>query len=428
MNFLLSVSRLIDALNERIGRAIYWLILVAVLVSAGNAIVRYAFNRSSNAWLEIQWYLFSAVFLFCAGYTLLHNQHVRIDVIAGRLSKRAQAWIDVFGTLLFLLPMAITIMWLSWPVFVDAYRSHEISTNAGGLTVWPARLMVPAGFFLLVAQGISELIKRIAYLRGLIPDPTDKDEGPSLEEQLAATSGVVAASVISMGLISLPIMLRYGYDRRFATGVIAASGTLAQIIPPSLVLIIMADQLGRSVGDMYEGAFIPGLTLAGLYAVYALGITLVKPAWAPALPQEARTLREPDGTSGTRSLVVLVLVATAAAIGFAKYKYGPDGPTDEMLVVSTAVGVGVAFAASVINHFAKLGLLSRIAERVTFVLIPPLALIFLVLGTIFLVVATPTEGGAMGASGALAMALARRRLSVKLLKQAMDTTAKLTAS
>ena len=244
---------------------------------------------------------------------------------------------------------------------------------------------------------------------------------------LAATTGVVAASVISMGLISLPIMLRYGYDRRFATGVIAASGTLAQIIPPSLVLIIMADQLGRSVGDMYEGAFIPGLTLAGLYAVYALAITLVKPAWAPALPQEARTLREPDGTSGTRSLVVLVLVATAAAIGFAKYKYGPDGPTDEMLVVSTAVGVGVAFAASVINHFAKLGLLSRIAERVTFVLIPPLALIFLVLGTIFLGVATPTEGGAMGASGALAMALARRRLSIKLLKQAMDTTAKLTA-
>src|SRR6266852_4534457 len=244
---------------------------------------------------------------------------------------------------------------------------------------------------------------------------------------LAATTGVVAASVISMGLISLPIMLRYGYDRRFASGVIAASGTLAQIIPPSLVLIIMADQLGRSVGDMYEGAFIPGLTLAGLYAVYALGITLVKPAWAPALPLEARTLREADGTSGTRSLIVLVLVATAVAIGFAKYRYGPDGPTDEMLVVSTAVGVGVAFAASVINHFAKLGLLSRIAERVTFVLIPPLALIFLVLGTIFLGVATPTEGGAMGASGALAMALARRRLSVKLLKQAMDTTAKLTA-
>jgi len=185
LKFLLSFSRLVDAMNERVGRAVYWLILVAVLVSAGNAVVRYAFNRSSNAWLEIQWYLFSAVFLFCAGYTLLHNQHVRIDLVVGQLSKRVQAWIDVFGTLLFLLPMAITIMWLSWPVFVDAYRSNEISTNAGGLIIWPARLMVPVGFLLLVLQGLSELIKRIAFLRGLIPDPTEKDEGPSLEEQLA---------------------------------------------------------------------------------------------------------------------------------------------------------------------------------------------------------------------------------------------------
>ena len=244
---------------------------------------------------------------------------------------------------------------------------------------------------------------------------------------LAATTGVVAASVISMGLISLPIMLRYGYDRRFATGVIAASGTLAQIIPPSLVLIIMADQLGKSVGDMYEGAFIPGLTLAGLYAIYAAGITIFRPSWAPALPLEARTFREPNGNSGTPSLIVLVAVATLAAVGFAKFHYPPDAPTDELLVVSTAVGVGVAFAASVINHLLKLGLLSRMAERVTFVLIPPLALIFLVLGTIFLGVATPTEGGAMGATGALAMALARQRLSLTLLKQAMDSTAKLTA-
>jgi tripartite ATP-independent transporter DctM subunit len=244
---------------------------------------------------------------------------------------------------------------------------------------------------------------------------------------LAATTGVVAASVISMGLISLPIMLRYGYDRRFATGVIAASGTLAQIIPPSLVLIVMADQLGRSVGDMYEGAFIPGLTLAGLYALYALIVSFAKPAWAPALPAEARTLREPDGSSGTPSLAVLVAVAAAAAVAFAKLALPANAPTDEMLVESTAVGVGVAFAAAVINRATRLGLLSRIAERVTFVLIPPLALIFLVLGTIFLGVATPTEGGAMGASGALAMALARRRLSLTLLKQAMDTTARLTS-
>ena len=185
MKTLIRFSNLIDALNERIGRLAYWLILLAVLVSSGNATMRYTFNMSSNAWLEIQWYLFSAVFLFCAGYTLLHNQHVRIDVLTSHLSKRARAWIDLLGTLLFLLPMAIAIMWMSWPVFVQAYEMHEVSTNAGGLIIWPARLMVPVGFFLLSLQGISELIKRIAFLRGLIPDPSDRHEGPSLEEQLA---------------------------------------------------------------------------------------------------------------------------------------------------------------------------------------------------------------------------------------------------
>jgi len=242
---------------------------------------------------------------------------------------------------------------------------------------------------------------------------------------LAATTGVVAASVISMGLISLPIMLRYGYDRRFASGVIAASGTLAQIIPPSLVLIIMADQLGKSVGDMYAGAFIPGIALAGLYAIYTMGVSLVKPKWAPALPLEARTLREPSGSGGTRSLLILTIVAVIAAVAFAKWYLAAETPTDETIVIATCVGTGVAFFAAVINHLLKFGLLSRLAERVTFVLIPPLALIFLVLGTIFLGVATPTEGGAMGASGALIMAVARRKLSWKLLKQAMDTTAKL---
>ncbi len=186
MKTLLAVSRAIDWLNERVGRLSRWLILVSVLISAGNAVVRYSLNTSSNAWLEIQWYLFSIVFLFCAGYTLLHNQHVRIDVVTGQFSKRTQAWIDILGTLFFLLPMAITIMWLSWPVFTDAWRSNEVSTNAGGLIVWPARLMVPIGFLLLVIQGVSELIKRVAFLRGLIPDPTEKDAGPTPEELLAA--------------------------------------------------------------------------------------------------------------------------------------------------------------------------------------------------------------------------------------------------
>jgi len=185
LKLCLGVSRAIDSLNEHVGRLTYWLILAAVLISAGNAIVRYTLNMSSNAWLEIQWYLFSFVFLFCAGYTLLHNQHVRIDVISGQLSSRARAWIDIFGTVFFLMPMAIVIMWLSWPVFLDAYRSNEVSTNAGGLTVWPGRLMLPVGFFLLILQGLSELIKRVAFLRGMIPDPTEKDEGPTAEELLA---------------------------------------------------------------------------------------------------------------------------------------------------------------------------------------------------------------------------------------------------
>ena len=241
---------------------------------------------------------------------------------------------------------------------------------------------------------------------------------------LAATTGVVAASVISMGLISLPIMLRYGYDRRLATGVIAASGTLAQIIPPSLVLIVLADQLGRSVGDLYKGAFIPGFVLTGLYIGYVILVAVVKPAHAPALPPEARTIRQDDGSSGLRSLGVLTAVSFATALLFAKTR--PDTmPTDELIVLSMCVGVGIAFAAAVLNRVTGLGLLSNMAERVTFVLIPPLALIFLVLGTIFLGVATPTEGGAMGSVGALAMAISRRRLNMQLLKQAMDSTMKL---
>ncbi|ENO96130.1 MAG TPA: TRAP transporter large permease subunit [Thauera phenylacetica] len=242
---------------------------------------------------------------------------------------------------------------------------------------------------------------------------------------LAATTGVVAASVISMGLISLPIMLRYGYDHRLATGVIAASGTLAQIIPPSLVLIVMADQLGRSVGDMYQGALLPGLVLTGMYVAYVALVAILRPSHAPAMPLEARTLREPDGASGMRSLAVLTLVSVAGAWLFASQLYRADAPRDEVVVVSAMVGIGIAFVAAMINRLFGIGLLSRMAERVTFVLIPPLGLIFLVLGTIFIGVATPTEGGAMGALGAVLMALARRRLSLPLLKQAMDSTTKL---
>ena len=185
MSALLSISRFIDGLNARIGRALYWLVLVTVIISAANAVVRKAFNYSSNSFLEVQWYLFSAIFLLGAGYTLLRNEHVRIDVVAGRLSRRTQAWIDIIGTIFFLMPMAILLGWLSWPIFVDTWVRNEVSTNAGGLIIWPARLLMPIGFFLLALQGVSELIKRIAFLRGLIPDPSEKVQEKTAEEQLA---------------------------------------------------------------------------------------------------------------------------------------------------------------------------------------------------------------------------------------------------
>ena len=396
MRFLLSIARAIDTVNRWVGRAVAWLVPAAVLVSAGNAVARYAFNTSSNAWLEIQWYLFSAVFLLCAGYTLLKNSHVRIDVLSGRLTPRARAWIDIAGGVFFLLPMAIIVLYLSWPMFLQSYLTDEMSSDAGGLARWYVKALIPAGFALLVLQGFSEMIKRIAFLRGdariarrdlmqheimaplmfgalvvflllgypvafslaangilfaligihmglmqpellqalperifgimrnetLLAIPFFTFMGLVLERSgmaeelldtigqlfgavrgglayavvlvgalLAATTGVVAASVISMGLISLPIMMRYGYSPRLAAGVIAASGTLAQIIPPSLVLIVLADQLGRSVGDMYRGAMIPGLVLAVTYMAYVAVLSVLRPAAVPALPAAARTYR-----------------------------------------------------------------------------------------------------------------------------------------
>ena len=245
---------------------------------------------------------------------------------------------------------------------------------------------------------------------------------------LAATTGVVAASVISMGLISLPIMLRYGYDRRVASGVIAASGTLAQIIPPSLVLIVMADQLGRSVGDMYEGAFVPGLVLAGLYAVYVFGVSLVFPKAVPGLPAEAVGFREDDGGRGLRS--VLVLAVVSGVVGYLAMRKS-DAHGADFVVLCLFSGIGIAFVVAVANRlcerFFKFRFLSRIAQETTFVMVPPLLLIFLVLGTIFIGVATPTEGGAMGAVGALILGLIKRRLSFDLIRQAVQSTAKLSA-
>jgi TRAP-type mannitol/chloroaromatic compound transport system permease small subunit len=182
---LLKLSRRIDTLTERIGQAAFWLVLVVVLISTANAAMRYLFNYSSNAYLEIQWYLFGMIFLSCSGYTLLRNEHVRIDIISSQFSKRGQTWIDIFGIVFFLLPMAIAIMVLSWPVFIHALESNEMSNSAGGLLVWPARLMIPGGFLLLIVQALSELIKRIGFLKGLCPDPTEKRNALSDEEELA---------------------------------------------------------------------------------------------------------------------------------------------------------------------------------------------------------------------------------------------------
>ncbi len=245
---------------------------------------------------------------------------------------------------------------------------------------------------------------------------------------LAATTGVVAASVIAMGLISLPIMLRYGYDRRVASGVIAASGTLAQIIPPSLVLIVMADQLGRSVGDMYEGAFIPGITLAALYAIYIFLMTIMFPKTAPGLPAEDVGFREDDGQRGLPSLAVLA-VASGVFGWFVMRDTNTHGA--DFVVLTMFNGIVFAFVVAVVSwvcdRLFKFRFLSRLAQQVTFAMVPPLFLIFLVLGTIFIGLATPTEGGAMGATGAMILAIMKRRLSWDLVRQATESTAKLSS-
>jgi tripartite ATP-independent transporter DctM subunit len=303
---------------------------------------------------------------------------------------------------------------------------------------------------------------------------------------LAATTGVVAASVISMGLISLPIMLRYGYDRRLASGVIAASGTLAQIIPPSLVLIVMADQLGRSVGDMYEGAFLPGLILTALYAVYIMAMSIIYPKSAPGLPPEAIGYREPDGARGVWQLGILVVfsglvgyyvlsqtdtkagadfvilticagtvvalicalmnkmlgakriaisaVLVAVLVGAYAYLHTQNHEGLALTFEMILAGAVYALVVGIVERFTGLRLMSNMAQQVTFVMVPPLLLIFLVLGTIFIGLATPTEGGAMGALGSVILAAVKRKLDNNparfnwtLVRQATEATAKLSA-
>ena len=189
MRAVLAVCKVIDAVNQAIGRAAAWLVLVAVVVSSGNALIRYAFDRSSNGWLELQWYLFAAVFLLCSGYTLLRNEHIRIDILSSRLPPRGKAWLDIVGGLLFLLPVSVLILVLSWPGFVNSVESMEVSSDAGGLVRWPARALIPLGFLLLSLQGVSEVLKRVAFLAGAGPDPGFKEAHAPLLAPDAAERG-----------------------------------------------------------------------------------------------------------------------------------------------------------------------------------------------------------------------------------------------
>ena len=193
MTLLLKLSQLIDWLNERVGKGAFWLVLIMTLISAGNAVVRFTINYSSNGLLEIQWYLFAAVFLLCSPYTLQKNEHVRIDVLSGKLSPRGLAVIDIIGTIFFLLPMVVAVLWLSLPLVAESYKINEYSANAGGLIRWPVKVLLPIGFTLLALQGVSELIKRIAFLMGMIDDPNSKAKGPTAEEELAAAIAAAKA-------------------------------------------------------------------------------------------------------------------------------------------------------------------------------------------------------------------------------------------
>ncbi|MFS4437662.1 TRAP transporter large permease subunit [Paracoccaceae bacterium GXU_MW_L88] len=318
-------------------------------------------------------------------------------------------------------------------VLLTPYADGAINIGWNLLNAWPARtygvmsnetlLAVPFFTFMGIVLERSGMAEDLLDTIGQLFGPVRGGLAYAVivvGALLAATTGVVAASVIAMGLISLPIMLRYNYDRSIATGVITASGTLAQVIPPSLVLIVLADQLGRSVGDMYKGALLPGLILVGMYMAYVLVISILRPKAMPALPPEERRLG-----SGLLSLIISLALGFAI-FWLARRHFGQTNPEDAP-IIAAGLAVLILYGAALADKYFKLNVMSRLTQEVIIVLIPPLALIFLVLGTIFLGVATPTEGGAMGAVGALIIAAAKRRLNLQMLTSALDSTTKLSA-
>ncbi len=322
-----------------------------------------------------------------------------------------------FAIGVWLAPMSANTITLDWPLL------YTMPQRLWGILSNDTLLAIPFFTFMgiiLERSGMAEdLLETVGQLFGPIRGGLAYAV-VLVGALLAATTGVVAASVIAMGLISLPIMLRYGYDRRVAAGVIAASGTLAQIIPPSLVLIVLADQLGRSVGDMYRGALIPGLILTGLYMAYILAVSLLRPKWVPALPIEVRTLG-----NGVTSLLVALSALMAIGYGAHLWLYETQGPNADIL--GAVVGVLVIYFYTLADKMLGMNTMSRLAQQVIMVLIPPLALIFLVLGTIFIGLATPTEAGAMGAVGALVLAYLKGRLKGTVLSQAMAATVRLSS-
>ena len=359
-----------------------------------------------------------------------------IELIAHNLAPIM--FISVMGLLLLGYPVALTLAGGGLVFFVIGVELSEYSNEIN--LFWPLLRAMPERVFGIMSNDTLLAIPFFTFM-GIILERSGMAEdlldtvgqlfGPLrggvafavilVGALLAATTGVVAASVIAMGLISLPIMQRYKYDPSVASGTIAAAGALAQIVPPSLVLIVMADQLGVSVGDMYLGALYPALVVIGVYCLYMLALTFLRPNAVPALPPEERTLG-----SGVWSLVAMMILAVILYLAASRLLFAGFIPATRV-VFAAAFTVLVCLAIALANRHLKLGILSRLAEEVVIVLIPPLALIFLVLGTIFLGIATPTEGGAMGAVGALILAVAKRRLDLRTLRSAVEATAKLSA-